>query len=253
MRIAAIECPRAWVRRIVVAGTLGVAALSPSAQATVVTDCPGGTCSLQELFDGSTIQINDLVFERWQLFVLDTIGVAPMLSMIEVIPLAEAVTPGLRYAANGQLTVGGLADNFLLLDFGYVIRTDDGVPRITDNSLTLQEFSFSGGGGVIDIGEVACRDGFEILAQCNNLVVDKAVFADNLNAAFSLVDSAFFAPEAALFVETAVFVLNDNTGDEVELRTFDQRFSRVPEPATLVLLGVGLAAVFLRGRRRHVG
>jgi hypothetical protein len=65
-----------------------------------------------------------------------------------------------------------------------------------------------------------------------------------------LFDSSTFAPQSLIFVEKTIFISGDDLGDTVSLDRFTQRFSQVPEPATLGLMGIGLAGLGFAKRRR---
>ena len=67
---------------------------------------------------------------------------------------------------------------------------------------------------------------------------------------FTLFDSLEFAPQKRVLKELNISVAGDFIGDTVTLDTFIQRFSQVPGPSTIILLGIGVAGLGLRLRRR---
>ena len=78
--------------------------------------------------------------------------------------------------------------------------------------------------------------------------------ADNLpEPVFDLFDSAQFAPQSQLIVEKAIFLSGDGPIDTVSLDRFTQRFSQIPEPSGLMLLGIGLAGFGLYKKTRCFG
>ena len=70
---------------------------------------------------------------------------------------------------------------------------------------------------------------------------------------FDLFDEAFFDPQSIIVVEKNILIAGDFVGDFVSLDVFEQHFSQVPEPSTLILFGSGLAVLgFMAWRRRKV-
>jgi hypothetical protein len=227
---------------LVVTGMLVLAA--GAVHATVVTtDCADAnqSCSLEELFLGGTIRINDKVFDTWGLeFVSPGVDVG----QIVVTAIDSHSNPGLTFTANGQLTVSG--QSAIDLGFNFTVSTLDGIPRITDNALELVLFTFDGieprVGGRITIAETVFDENLDFLD-------DKLVEADKLFPPFTPFASIEFAPQRKIVVEKEISVEGDNPPDIVSLEVFTQRFSQVPAPSALVLLVVGLASVTLIARR----
>lgn len=224
-------------------GLLGLGA--ETLHATVITNgCADAnqSCSLNELVAGGSIIIDDKRFDAW--FVDDFSSIPVDLGSIEALLLDDQpLNPGLQFDSNGEFSTVGfdLIDVFL----GFTVSTLDGSARIKDNSLEINGFDFGAGnvGGFIQI--------FEDLFDGNgNLIGEKFVTADNLDPPiFDLFDTAQFTPQPQIFVETSILLSGDGPGDTVSLDRFTQKFSQIPEPSALILVGVGLAALGLSRKR----
>ena len=219
------------VRLTMLRSTAAVAAvllvLAPTASSAV---------ALADLVGGATIVIGDKVFDRW--FAEDFSSVPVNLADIDVVPLVDQpLNPGLMFNANGKLRTTGL--DLIDLTLGFTVSTLDGRPTIKDNSLEIVGYSFgpSNVGGVISVFE-------DVFDAGGALIGEKFVTADNLPpSTFGLFDSAQFAPRSLVSVEKLILISGDAPGDTVSLDSFEQRFSQVPEPATLALvlsaMGIG--------------
>ena len=221
---------------------------SGKAEAAVMTSgCVNAdlSCNLQELVDGGSITIGDKLFDNW--FADDFSDLSVDFSQIEVVPLDDQpLNPGLKYNANGQLSTLGLD----LIDFelGFTIATLDGSSRIVNNSLEINQFSFGTNnfGGFIDISE-------NILDESDNPLGDKLVIADNFGGFFELFDSAEFAPQPLIQVETLILISGDDDNDTVSLDMFTQRFAQeipeeIPESSILTMLGMIIVSLGLMPR-----
>lgn len=201
------------------------------------------TCSLQELFDGGSIIINETSFSQWQLLSIDTTAQTPDFSEINVIPLdtnSDYVT--LRYEFNDQLSF--TAPDFLDLQFGYDLMTLNDSSTIQNSSLDLADFSFvPNSGGAIDVvGELFDADGITIGGQ--------SVFFDNFFNDNELSDSIQIQPQSQITSETLIFITTDTDDDLVILNHLEQGFFveqapveplAIPDPtSTISILMFGL-------------
>lgn len=208
-----------------------VASLSLGTVALSLTAGFAQAVTLAALFDGGSITVFDKVFDNWEPIDLGNVDV----TQIDVTPLADDhLNPGLKYTVmNDALKVSDT--NSLTLIFEYNVSTTSGLPLIKDNSLALTEFSFMGTGGLLAISE-------SVNDAAGNDLGSKLVFFDNSSGVENLTDSLDFDPQSSLLISKNIFVGGDNIGDMVNLTMFEQRFSQVPEPLTM--LGAATAAGF---------
>jgi len=139
----------------------------------------GWTVPLQDLFNGQSLLVGDKLFFNWNLIDLVVTNpiYEPNFANIEVLPLNDqALNPGIKFEANGQLTVAD--QNFLYLKFGFYVATLDSMLPIKGNSLKIVDFSFSGSGGVIAITE-------DVFKTSGLLLASKLVEADQRYGIFS--------------------------------------------------------------------
>lgn len=201
---------------------------------------------LQDLFNGAELVVVDKRFFDWVLIDEVATGDLPDYDSIEVTGLADDPdNPGIHFETNGQMAVEDF--DFLDVLFGFSVQVLDPEQRIKDNSLEITGFSFEGEGGVVTIIE-------EVFDATGVLIGEKFVEADILDDPDydNLFDSAEFERQRSLRVEKNILVFAD-PGGFASLDSFEQRFSQVPEPSALLLIGglLPLAAGAARRRRQR--
>lgn len=205
---------------------------SPSQAAVMTSGCAAVNqfCTLQELFDGGTIQSADKLFSNWSLFVDLSSPFLVNYSNIQVSGLdTPAYNPGLRFMSMNNELMANPNQNFqFLYDFkvtslGNAIK--DFSLKLIDwdiDSITLPDSSFINTGKFL----TKTQGGFENLGN-------PFVESDG-----SIFDSGEIVgePVQMLWVREVVNVVGRDTGS-ANLRKWEQRFSQVvPEPTSIISL-----------------
>lgn len=209
--------------------------------------------TLEDLFGGQTITADDKIFDNWELLELQTVnGGFANPADVEVIPLEDdPLNPGLKFnIPNGMGTpFSHVGPASATMRFSFTVQTSSGQALIKDNSLVLNGFVFDAGpDATITITET-------ITDASGNSLGDKRVFADSFDfpdpSNPEQFDSAEFERQSLIHVEKLIDIQGPGTNDGAVLTMFEQRFSQIPEPTSLVLFALGVAAVIAFGRARR--
>lgn len=244
-------------RTATAAATLVAAGIlwSGPGQATIVTTgCGADGCSLQELFNGGSILVNDKIFSGWGLERLNGSGLAPNFSNIQVQGLDDGGLdpgPGLQFLGNGELQVNNT--DFIDFSFGFTV-TVVGHFLIVDNLLQLLSgYQTTSGTGNVAIDECV-RDVDNVNLGCKHVEYDPTYGIDEpvdfLEFCTGSIDDLRLCGKKIIHVEKDIYIEGRKQGDFAIIPGFIQRFSQVvPEPGTFTLLGIGLAGFGLLRKR----
>ena len=209
--------------------------------------------TLQDLENGQTLVVNDKLFDQWDVTVTTTgTGTGP-LDKIEVTLLGDdPLNPGLKFTNMKAFDPLGLGlgvfpgPGSVTMDIHFRVSTLSGAALIKDNSLLINGFVFDSNPPASITIEETIQD------ATGNELGTKLAFANNNSTLgdASLFDEANFAPQSEIFVWKQIFIDGLGTNDGVFLTMFEQRFSQVPEPTSLILASLGLLGIGWRRRKR---
>jgi hypothetical protein len=192
--------------------------------------------SMGALFQGESITALDKRFSNFSLVDVQAVnGGFANLGQVEVTPLIDdPLNPGLKFtvpfdAIGTPFGHDGLSSVTAIFEFD--VQTTSGLALIKDNSLLINDYTFDAGpNAFIQITE-------QVLDASGGSLGDKLaiVHGGDLPDDPDHFDSLDFDPQSFLHVRKTINVVGPNTNDGARLEMFEQRFSQVPEPGTLII------------------
>ena len=204
--------------------------------------------ALSALFQGATITADDKLFNNFTLTSTQSVnGGFADATQIDVTPLVDdPLNPGILFTAQfGALGTpsGHTGPSSVQFIFGFDVSTTNQMPLIKDNSLRIINWSF-------DSGPTAS-------IQVSEQVFDAAgaplgtKLASVTPQTQNLTDELQFTPRSFVHVVKQINIAGPGDNDMARLLVFEQRFSQVPEPHSLMLFaGTSLVCCLGRGIRR---
>lgn len=213
--------------------------------------------SLSEVNEAGGILVGDKLFDQFTVTTTQSVGaIAPGLDEIEVTgvlidnPLVHNEL-GLRFSGGWSAPKGKIADSTITFRISIVEPQRSQGFLIADNSLWMDAYGISGDGYVSISENVYAAD--PRLGPTPS-VAKKLVFSDGETDQFFDHEDFMQNHQPAALAE--IWVVKDviaNGGTEVgsfgHLSQFYNTFSQIPEPASLGLMAIGLAAILVRRRR----
>jgi hypothetical protein len=185
----------------------------------VILDRTAAGTTLQQLFDGGSIDVGNSQLSDWELISLDsTEAVNPDLSKIAIAPLASDLSnPGLQIDPNNQLSISGV--NSIDMVFQFRVHALASGNAFTNHSLALPGIRFSGSGGLAFVSD-------EVTNSARDDLGPALVIADEESRFTQALDTLEFAPQSSVVVVTDVFIRGLSSADEISLTSFTQSFSQ---------------------------
>ena len=221
--------------------------------ALAFTPAAAHAISLSALLGGQTITADDKLFSGWTQIDLVTVngGFADP-TKFDVTPLVDdPLNPGVNFTSpiDGIGTpFGHTGPSSVIFTFSFNVQTTGGQPIIKDNSLRITDWTFdSGPNAFIQITET-------VLNAAGGTIGDKQVVARPGETPPDLgnpnhFDTLNFAPVSFLHIVKRIEIQGPGTNDGARLEMFEQRFSQLPEPASVLMAACSTLAC-IRWRRR---
>jgi hypothetical protein len=205
--------------------------------------------ALSALFQGATVTADDKLFNHFTLINSTSVngGFADP-TQIDVTPLIDdPLDPGINFTAQfGALGTPSshTGPSSIQFSFSFDVSTTNQLPLIEDNSLTIKDWSFDSGPlANIQVSEQAFNAAGALLGTKLATVTPQTQ---------NLTDHINFSPQATVHVIKQINISGPSNNDMARLLMFEQRFSQVPEPNSLALLGsISLTSLFAHGVRRR--
>ena len=205
----------------------------------------GAITTMQTLADGGTITSGNLEFYGFTgVTQTGTFASSVTLNQIAVVAINDGADYGIRFVS-AAWDLSGVSQDYDL-GFSFHVRTLDGTPVISGNSLSIA-------GGSAYAGTATISENVEATDSGHTNLANELVYISEVGGGESRTyDAGVFASQSEI---TVIKDFSMTTGGDTELGTnrvyvshFDQLFP-VPEAGSSTLLALGLTGLLVRRRR----
>jgi hypothetical protein len=201
---------------------------------------PSYAIPLSNLLAGGTIVIDDKSFESWRNYI--SVGVNGALAVdpvdIDVSSIGAGTgNPGLVFTSNAFVVGPSVVPQTQVTTFDFDVRVIGGANVIKDNSLEMTQFVAPVTPPSIFVTETKRDAGGGMIAT---LTVNNSMPTA----------SADFSPQNFITIAKNVTLVGTMPTQQFRVNQFTQRFSQLPEPSTIFLLGTGLIGLAFAWRLR---
>jgi PEP-CTERM motif len=209
---------------------------------TITNMTAGGTISLATVIDNSLqVQVGDKLFGNFFFSYLDTDGISSddlTRSNVTLSTIANVIGFGLQFQ-QPLLAVGPVIKDIVI---EYTAAVTNPTNFISDIHLSIT--GSAGNGGLGTVGENVFNNGFG--GTSVGLLQASIPVSSNDVASANIVP-----PVAKLWVEKDVIVTGNSAANGfASITLINQTFSQVPEPSTVLLVGLGLLGLVAVKRKR---
>lgn len=213
------------------------------ANAQITNLNPGESINLATVLEstGRSVQIGDKLFDDFFFSYVDTDGNA-VNDLIASNVVLTALSNDIGFGLSFQTPLVAVGDVFKDIVLKYSVEVLDPNKLISDAHLAFTATAL--GLGTADIGEDIFTGGFGAI-NIGHMEVHLPPIG------LSSTGTVFAVPQIKIFVQKDIVAAGNapGTGNRATITIIDQTFSQIPEPTTLVLVGMGLFGLLALRRR----